>query len=325
MAAVTSKSTPPTVPLYSTESYPSEPIAIFPPPLPLSRRTLRSRRGVDMSVQIPPFPMQTHTTPSPWSAKGPVQPHRNHLPRRRNPKRMVIINHGTPDGDFVPAPLPLDTPYGDQRTQVDQLVEDHYKPDPPVNVPALQKMREGLYVAFGEGSECVKDLPEHQNTPFTHVITILQGEDDNGPHVQSYENRVQNLRLVLAGEARAQRERKSLALSDAHLRAARDFIAEALPGGSAPNCDTGTRVLVTTPFGRPTDAMSIIAFYLASSSKGGVTAILKVIDDDENVLSAWKGEISQNEEEQIEKMAKAWSWVTLVNGSGNQQRCAQVV
>jgi len=54
--------------------------------------------------------------------------------------------------------------------------------------------------------------------------------------------------------------------------------------------------------------------YLAFTSGRGVQEILRIVDDEEDMLSIWKAEVSEDEVESVEKIAKNWSWISQVNG-----------
>ena len=78
--------------LYTTaDQYPTAPIPTFPPPLPADRIPLRVRCGVTMRLHLSTHGLANGASwPSP---KGHVQPQRAHLPRRRNPRRVVLHEH----------------------------------------------------------------------------------------------------------------------------------------------------------------------------------------------------------------------------------------
>lgn len=261
-----------------------------------------------MQVQIPRITLQpissTVTHVSPWSAKGHVQPHRNHLPRCRKPRRFLHFDNSTADEPRAPAP-PVEkvaTPIAEPDP------EALYKPTAPVNDPVLQHIMEDIWVAFAEGTEELADLPHDGGLPYTHIITIVHGDFEEGWSEQYYEKRVQRLRLLLPGSARAQRGRKDLALNDAQLRAARDFMGQAVPAGHNSN----TRLLITTPFGRPTDAICVAICHLKATSDKTVEFISDALDADDDFHSVWRSEVSENELEKVDKIASAWSWLSQV-------------
>ena len=99
------------------------------------------------------------------------------------------------------------------------------------------------------------------------------------------------------------------------LGAARDFIGECLPKELAalPEQES-VRVLVTTPPGQPTDAMCVVGCYLGFAAGLGVEEILRCVDEEECILSVWKGEVSGEEVERIEEVARGWSWLTAAAG-----------
>lgn len=261
-----------------------------------------------MSVQIPRNPLQPQSPViEPWSAKGHVQPHRNHLPRRRNAKCLAFVQkYDSPDSPFVPLiPIAHESPI---------ISDPCYAPNAPHDDPALQEVVEGLWIAFADGDVKLEDLPKpnDEDLVYTHVVTIMYG-DGKGSMEQTYESRTQRLRLVLPAAAR-ESARPGLGLTDGQLRAARDFIIQALPITIAKkDGQTAVRVLVTTPFGRPTDAISVASCYLSVLSSQDVDEILKFVDEEEAMLSVWKGEVSGDEAERVRKIATAWSWLSQVD------------
>ncbi|KAI0740847.1 hypothetical protein C8Q76DRAFT_773823 [Earliella scabrosa] len=287
--------------------YPTSPLGVFPPPAPPARRSLRDRCGVSLTLEID-APFKTGKMPGPWSPKGHLQPHRSNLPRRRaNPAKPRFANFQdvktpifeTPkpkaaEPTPAPAPAPLPTPLQ----------------PPKANDPHLQAIIPSVYVAFGQ------DTDRSYEEGFTHIVDICYASGvafTGGSAERRWEGRVQRLRLVLPETARKWEGRAALELSGPQLRAARDFIAEGLPQSLAalPDQDT-VRVLVTAPAGRPTDAMCVLGCYLAFVAGRDAESILRCIDEEESILSVWKGEVSGDEIERIEKIARAWSWLSAV-------------
>ena len=46
------------------------------------------------------------------------------------------------------------------------------------------------------------------------------------------------------------------------------------------------------------------------AARRGVEEVLRCVDEEEAVLSVWKGEVSGEEVERIEEIARGWSWLT---------------
>ncbi|TFK90245.1 hypothetical protein K466DRAFT_583907 [Polyporus arcularius HHB13444] len=286
--------------------YPTSPLRVFPPPAPVIRRPLRDRCGVSLTLEID-APFKALRVQGPWSPKNHTQPHRTNLPRRRNPKpcftnfkdvKVEFPKHRTSRATtaraaLAPIPVPADIP---TPLQPPKAHETHLQPI----IPAL-------WVAFGQ---------THDRTyedGFTHIVDVCYSDAASGTSERLWEGRVQRLKLILPESARKWEGRAALALTDAQLRAARDFIAEGLPHQLAALPDqTDVRVLVTAPPGRPTDAMCVLGCYLAFVAGRGVETVLQCIDEEECILSAWKGEVSGEEMERIEKIARAWSWLSAV-------------
>jgi len=282
--------------------YPTSPLAKFPPPAPTLRRPLRERCGfiAELSLTITTSFGQPQACAGPWSPKGHIQPHRSHLPRRRKAqvKRIELYDDDDEPEQAQSAPTP-----------------GAFVPPPrPADEPCLQEVVPGLFAAF-------KTETAHEG--YTHVIDVchpLPGYDA-GATEQAYEGRVHRLRLVLPEASTEESARAGLGLTEAQLRAARDFLAETLPYGTASQSSAaarptgnkqGVRVLISTPPRRPTDAMSIVGCYLAFASGKSVDAALRCIDDEPEFLSVWKGEVSEDEVVRVERVARMWSWLSRI-------------
>ncbi|KAM5537928.1 hypothetical protein V8D89_008404 [Ganoderma adspersum] len=331
--------------------YPTTPLSVFPPPVPpvLRPTQMHNRRpaglGVEASLTLQidsPFKPPA----GPWSPKGHIQPHRSHLPRRRNPKPCFQNFHAaaetaaqkpkaaptpTPRVERVsapahaPAPAPAPAP---ASTSVSMPIAPIPTPHPPkADEPHLQTIIPALWVAFSDStaptSSTTSSMAHEVEANFTHIVEIAHsaGEPSAAGSIErrwDAARQAQRLRLVLPISAREQANktgRAALALTDAQLRAARDFVGEYLPGELAAEAlldseQGAVRVLVTAPPGRPTDAMCVVGCYLGFAAKRGVEEVLRCVDEEEAVLSVWKGEVSGEEMERIEEIARGWSWLT---------------
>ncbi|KAH9949309.1 hypothetical protein B0H21DRAFT_729575 [Amylocystis lapponica] len=287
------------------ELYPSSPLRQFPPPLtPVhTMRPLRERCGFNLQIKTS---FSHSATPAPWSPKGHghLQPHRNHLPRRRKTKRITFYDD---ESASPPQPTPAPAP-------VPPLVPA------PVPVPApeeqrhLQEVVPGLFFAFHTPADTTSNRALEAG--YTHLVDVCLPTGPDAPFAgaseQAFEGTVHRLRLVLPAAALAPAGgRAGLALTDAQLRTARDFLAQALPyGTAAARGAAGVRVLLTTPPHRPTDAMAIAGCYLAFASGKGAETVLRYVDEEESFLSVWKGEVSGEEMERVERVARMWSWLS---------------
>ncbi len=303
--------------------YPTSPIGVFPPPAPKARHSLRDRCGISLTLEIE-APFKPTKVPGPWSPKGHLQPHRSNLPRRRNPKPCFASYQDVKPTVTVqplkpavaPAPaaaLPFPAPQTPQQPH-------------KASEPHLQAIIPAVWVAFGQEAEA-KGAKRPYEEGFTHIVEICYAHGSVAFTGGSAERRweadsgrgmggVQRLRLVLPEHARKWEGRAALALTNPQLRAARDFIAEGLPQSLAVLPEQGAvRVLVTAPAGRPTDAMCVLGCYLAFVAGRDAESILQCIDEEESILSVWKGEVSGDEIERIEKMARAWSCLSAVAGA----------
>ncbi|OCH89421.1 hypothetical protein OBBRIDRAFT_666717 [Obba rivulosa] len=282
-------------------SYPTSPLTSLVRPLlpqPAVHSRLRERCGFNLRI-----------TTSPGSACGPrsprvhVHPHRNNLPRRRGHKKRIVFYED--ESPAIEAAKPF-TP------AVEMIPLDPIPPDDN----CLQELVPGLSVAFAldDGPAARIALEEGH----THIVEICFSPAGpracaGGTTEEIHEERAQKLRLVLPASERAREGRAALALTDLQLRTARDFLAQALPYALASRPDAGNvRILITTPAGRPTDAMAVAGCYLSFVSRKSVDGVLRCIDEEEDYLSVWKGEVSGDEVERAEKIARAWSWLTAV-------------
>lgn len=284
--------------------YPSSPLTVFPPPAPVIRQPLRERCGVSLTLHIdnPSLAFKSSKVPGLWSPKGHLQPHRNHLPRRRNPKTCFANFHDKQPAAAAPEPRkPAPTP----PTQPLPYHTPAYAFDPPKSgEPRLQAIIPALWVAFAQEDRSYED-------GFSHVVEIAYAA--TASIERSWVGSVQRLHLTLPESARKPKGRAALALTDAQLRGARDFIAECMPQSIAAMPEqSAIRVLIVTPHGRPTDAMALVGCYLSFVADQGTDAILRCIDEEETVLSVWKGEVSGDEIERVEKIARSWSWLSAV-------------
>ncbi|KAI0365074.1 hypothetical protein BV20DRAFT_781957 [Pilatotrama ljubarskyi] len=302
----------------AASQYPSSPLKVFPPPAPSLRRPLRERCGVSLTLHIetPALAFKPSKVPGPWSPKGHLQPHRNHLPRRRNPKPCFASFQEKPQ--TPPAALPEPPRQKKSASVPTPAPAPHPVPTPTyalklpkVGEPRLQAIIPALWVAFAG----VDDRSYEEG--FSHIVEICYGGDATaqkpGSSERIWSGHAQRLRLALPESARHVTGRAALALGDAQLRAARDFIAECLPKSLASMPEQSeVRVLVVAPQGRPTDAMCLVGCYLAFVANQATDAILRCIDEEETILSVWKGEVSGDEMDRVEKIARSWSWLSTL-------------
>jgi len=298
-----------TIPLSAPSSqathYPTSPLMTLHRPQPPTHSRLRERCGFSLRITTsPPIP----GTCGPRSPRVHVHPHRNNLPRRRPGQRKRIVFHE----DLSPAAAAEAKPHV-PSTAADPIPEN---PLPPAD-KCLQELVPGLSVAFalGDDAEARRALEDG----YSHVVEICYSpagprECAGGSAEEIREEKAQRLRLVLPSSVRASDPgRAALALSDMQLRASRDFLAQALPYTLAERPDAGgVRILITTPIGRPTDAMSVMGCYLSFVSRKSVERVLRFIDEEEDFLSVWKGEVSGDEAERAETIARSWSWLSAI-------------
>ncbi|KZT72340.1 hypothetical protein DAEQUDRAFT_723035 [Daedalea quercina L-15889] len=281
----------------STGIYPTSPLAQFPPPAPAPRKPLRERCGftAELSLTIQTSFGQQQTCTGMWLPKGHIQPHRSHLPRRRKAQVKRIVLHDDDEPEQVQPAAPI----------LGALVP----PPRPAAEPCLQEVVPGLSIAFKAKSM------EAQEASYTHVIDVCYPMPgyDAGATEKAFKDHIHRLRLVLPEAPREDSSRAGLGLTNRQLRTARDFLAETLPYANMSNATRSAaekeavRILILTPPRRPTDAMSIVGCYLAFASTKSVDTALRCIDDEPELLSVWKGEVSEDEIERVERVARMWS------------------
>jgi len=250
-----------------------------------------------------------------------VQPHRTNLPRRRKVRHFVV--HDT-DDDVVEATeakpaLTLNV----ERVKAPVAashppIQSPFVPSIPINESNLQILVPGISMTFADITTTLEQLPGHSSAePYTHIVSIGY-KDGDGPAIKrAYEGRAQRLHLYLSSSADTTRAtRAGLGLTDAQLRTARDFMAEALPHLSMKDSQSRVRLLITGPNGRPTDIVCVAACYFAFVTGKTMEDVLHFIDAEDEILSVWKGEVSEDEAEKVEKIARAWSWLSNIIGSG---------
>lgn len=333
--------TPSNVPIYHVPAmYPSGPILSFPPPAPSAGQTLRERAGVTLSLRI----KTSFGTPDSRSpGKVNTQPHRNNLPRRRKATKRPSYQHPDLNEKDVQVqvaekPLVEEQPHVDVKekeeawaymVQTAEEVSFNYRSSngydtlpgfKPETTNYLQELIPGLHLAFSDADPSAEQPRHPTGLPWTHVVNITYPSADSecpkGRSEQTTHIGLQRLHLVLPSATRAHLSnttRPGLGLTDAHLRTTRDFIAQALPRHIASLPDqSSVRVLITTPYGRPTDAMCAAGCALSFTSGREVDTVLRFVDEEEEFLSIWKGEVSEDEMERTQKIASAWSWLSQI-------------
>ncbi|KAI0629556.1 hypothetical protein C8Q77DRAFT_1220246 [Trametes polyzona] len=292
----------------------THPLKVFPPPAPTTvRRPLRERCGVNLTLHIdnPALAFKSSKVPGPWSPKGHLQPHRNHLPRRRNPKpcfagiqeKQPVAAAALPVEPTKPAPIP--TPDAVSAPSIPSRTPSYAFDPPKSSEPQLQAIIPALWVAFAQPDD------RSYEDGFSHIVEISYGSAPTSD--RRWDGRAHRLQLILPESSRRPAGRAALALTDAQLREARDFIAECLPQSIASLPEQNeVRVLVATPPGRPTDAMALVGCYLAFVAEQTTETILRCVDEEESVLSVWKGEVSGDETVRVDRIARSWSWLSAV-------------
>ncbi|KAI0785739.1 hypothetical protein C8Q75DRAFT_774364 [Abortiporus biennis] len=313
--------TPLITPLYpSMEIYPASPITNFPPPVVSTTQTLRERCGFNANLRITTGFNSSQTL---WSPKLQTQPHKSNLPRRRNPKKRIVFEVQTPTPKFEEPPqihtepeVTLTVPFDNSLNAAFDAAHTVPKPE---DSDHLQELIPGLHIAFSDGSSDTELSGHTVEKPYTHVVNICYPKDVGDSFIgttdEHYDlsSRVRKLTIILPASAPvavAGTPRAGLGLSDSQLRVVRDFLAQALPHFLASQANQSVaNVLITTPHRRPTDVMAAAGCYLAFSSGKSVNTVLGYVDEEEDFLSIWKAEVSEDEMERAENIARGWSWV----------------
>jgi hypothetical protein len=246
--------------------------AILPPPISLGQR-----RGITLSTQIPP---------SPYESSAGASSTLTNLPRRKRPGKKL----------WTPV-----------KKEIVLIREEKRERD-----RCWSEVVTDIFVAFhGEEEEKVSIVEGGKK--YTHIITVslahgagVQEKRTDLPDGSCVQALHLSVRLHEDDPARAQRV--GLGLSSEQLKATSIFLSNAFCSTST-SSSSNPRVLITCPYGRQTDAMSIIATYLSRSLEEDVVDILKVIDLIDGLRSVWKGEVSENEVAVIRSVLSENGWM----------------
>lgn len=163
----------------------------------------------------------------------------------------------------------------------------------------------GMFVAFHDDRDRGVKVSEG-GKQFTHVVSISSSSTpglaieysstyDDGSHIRA-------LHLTIPRKSSTNPlHPPRLSLSLAQLRVARDFLSLALPytPHSSPTAwsTSQARLLITTPLGRPVDAVCVIATYLSFTSGEDLCDVLRGINEIEELASAWKRQVCEQDAE----------------------------
>ena len=163
--------------------------------------------------------------------------------------------------------------------------------------PAMGRCRSivvpGLYVAYRTEAENRLIVME-DGKQYTHAITISHGDERTSKltvHPLPDDSTIVVLHLtVLYPDGTG---RVGLGLTPEQLKTSIEFLSTAPPTNDA------ARTLITCPAHHQTDVMCIVAAHLSSIIEEDVGELLKVIDMVDELHSAWKGEVSDDEVDTI--------------------------
>jgi len=176
----------------------------------------------------------------------------------------------------------------------------------------------GMFIAFHDDRDKAVKVSEG-GKQFTHVISISSSNApgraveysstyDDGSHIRALHLTIPHLAINPPSPRTNPSHVHRLSLSLSQLRMARDFLSLALPytPDSTPMAWTTscTRLLITTPLGRPVDALCTIAAYLSFTSGEDVCDVLNGIDEIEELESVWKRKICEDDVELIQMIAE---------------------
>jgi len=171
----------------------------------------------------------------------------------------------------------------------------------------------GIFVAFHDDQDKAVKVPGGGKR-FTHVISIspsnapgraveYSSSHDDDSHIRALHLTVPHYRHT-SNTSHIPR----LSLSSFQIRAARDFASLALPytPQSSPMAwsAASTRLLITTPFNRPVDAVCVVAAYLSFTSGEDVCDVLNGMDDIEELPGAWKRKVCEDDVEIVQGIAE---------------------
>jgi len=147
----------------------------------------------------------------------------------------------------------------------------------------------GLYVAYRTETENRLIVME-DGKQYTHAITVSHSDERTNrlaTHSLPNGSTVHVLHLTVLypdGVGRV-----DLGLTPEQLKSSVEFLS------TAPPTDDAARTLITCPAHHQTDVMCIVSAHLSFIIEEDVEDILKVIDMVEELHSAWKGEVNENE------------------------------
>ncbi|KAH9945347.1 uncharacterized protein BXZ73DRAFT_96338 [Epithele typhae] len=259
--------------------YPSRAEQVSPPPT--SHRALRDRCGVTLNIRME-YATAGSTKPRRLINAAPgninTEPHHAKLPRRKVVAKIVHPASPKPETPVEPpAPTPISQP-------------------PAANDPQLQEILPAMHVCFGNAHHA-------RRMGFTHCVEVVYTYAEPQRDRVLRGGDVKRLRLTLPRDVR-ERSASRLRLTEAQLLLARDFMLDVVPAADATKPAGDVKILVSVPAGRPTEAMCIAGTYLAHAADRDAEEILRCIDEEEEaVLSVWKGEVSEIEAAQVNKVA----------------------
>lgn len=158
----------------------------------------------------------------------------------------------------------------------------------------------GMYLSFHDDNyKAVK-----VGRDFTHMISISTSSTPGRAieYASSSESSVRALHLTIP-----RTHSTRLSLTPEQLRRARDFLSLVLPytqnSGPAAWRKASTRLLVSTPFGKATDAVAVVAGYLSFTSGAEVYSVLAGMDENEELSHEWKSQICEKDERAVQAIA----------------------
>jgi len=171
----------------------------------------------------------------------------------------------------------------------------------------------GMFIAFHDDKERAVKVSEG-GKQFTHVISISSSKSSglaveysstyvDGSHIRA-------LHLTISPKPASTNFSRPprLSLSLSQLRMARDFLSLALPytPDSSPTAwsTSCTRLLITTPLGRPVDAVCVIATYLSFTSGEDFREVLNGINEIEELDNVWKSRVCEQDVEFAQLVAE---------------------
>lgn len=240
---------------------------------------------------------------SPIPPKGPLEPRRDNVPRRRIASDKTVRK--TSDSTVKAANSPC------EDRQI--IAKDLSSAAITQELHSLQELVPNLFVAFAEDDEDDdhgRPIHKVRGDAFTHIVSISSEPSKTGAGAAVQQtvdpnNTTKRLHLLVPDNSN---DNGQTVLTPDQLEAARDFLSQAMPRAyhlpHTPGELPDVCILITTVASRPADAMSVAACYLAFESGNSAQFVLECLNGEEDISATWRGILSIDGIELVETVAR---------------------